>query len=315
MVLPNFFIVGAAKSGTTSLYHYLLEHPEIYMSPIKEPNFFCTDINPDLFREDFKRRVYLDLNKYFSKRVKDKIHGAFIRSWEHYFELFEDVSTEPAVGEASVSYLFSKVAARNIKNSIPNAKIIIILRNPIERAFSHYLMNLSSGISVKKDFLEELITDINKEQKGWGISHLYIELGMYYEQVKRYMAEFPPEQVRIFIYDEFKADPQKILKEIFEFLGVDNTFQPDLNRRYNVSYIPSSIFSESLLKLRHHSLIKQIIQLLPIQVKDTIKKKLYTNRKPPLSEKAKLFLKEYFREDIIKLSNLINKDLTYWLEI
>ncbi|WP_353686678.1 sulfotransferase [Thermodesulfovibrio sp. 3462-1] len=204
--IPNFFIVGAQKAGTTSLYEYLKEHPEIYMSPVKEPHYFAKDLDYENMRRDMKRTTI------------------FIRTLEEYLELFNGVKNEKAIGEASPSYLYSKVAAYEIKKFNPDAKVIMILRDPVERAYSHYLMNLRDGLTSEKDFIKEVLSDLKKPKKGWGISHLYIELGLYYEQVKRYLDTFPKDNVKILLYEDFKLNTYEVIKDIFSFLGVENNF-------------------------------------------------------------------------------------------
>src|SRR5688572_2729446 len=127
--LPQFFITGTVKGGTTSLYNYLLEHPSIYMSPVKEPHFFCTDIDPADFREQYRKMVNVDVEAYLDNDSNDKlISSAFIRDENTYRRLFKNADAEQVKGESSTSYLISEVAAKNIYNLIPDAKIIIMLR-------------------------------------------------------------------------------------------------------------------------------------------------------------------------------------------
>ena len=141
-MLPDFFIAGAAKSGTTSMYHFLDSHPEIYMSPVKEPNHFCIDIKPSEFSAEFilhEKQKNLDIEKYVAGEMKQKHWGYFVQNRRDYKMLFKNRTIEKAAGEVSNSYLYSASAAEQIKIEVPGAKIIIILRNPAERAYSHYL--------------------------------------------------------------------------------------------------------------------------------------------------------------------------------
>jgi hypothetical protein len=140
--LPNFFLVGAPKTGTTSLYHYLKQHPDIYLSAVKEPCFFASEMRPDNFSQEFATSIRLssqNLLKYLDGPMSGPNPGGIITDWSHYLELFKNVSTETAIGEASVCYLWSATAAGNIHARIPHAKIVVILRDPVERAFSQYL--------------------------------------------------------------------------------------------------------------------------------------------------------------------------------
>jgi hypothetical protein len=133
--LPNFFVVGAPKAGTTSLYHYLDQHPQIFMSPIKEPNYFATEIRPENFGDELQPQVAEDLRElqeYLQGPMREKRFGGLVSQWDDYLRLFQSVETEKAIGEASVCYLWSKTAAANIRSRIPGAKIIMILRNPAE---------------------------------------------------------------------------------------------------------------------------------------------------------------------------------------
>ena len=147
---PNFFIVGAPKAGTTSLYHYLDQHPQIYMSPIKEPNYFASEIRPENFCEELQPRVQRDqdeLREYLRGPTFQKRFGGIVAEWSDYLRLFQNAGAENAIGEASVCYLWSQTAARNISAKIPSARIVMILRDPVERAFSQYLQMSASGLA------------------------------------------------------------------------------------------------------------------------------------------------------------------------
>src|SRR5579864_1438595 len=115
--LPNFFIVGAPKAGTTSLYHYLDQHPQIYMSPVKEPNYFASEVRLEGFSEEFREQAVTDiaqLRKYLDGPISEKRFGGLVAAWPDYLKLFKNVQGEQAIGEASVCYLWSESASRNI---------------------------------------------------------------------------------------------------------------------------------------------------------------------------------------------------------
>lgn len=162
---PNFFVVGAAKAGTTSIYHYLKSHNDIYLSPIKEPHFFSTDIKIQDFTSTYKKHTFLDLDSYFKEKPYEELALSFVKDMEQYYKLFEDHKNEKAVGECSPSYLYSEKAALNIFNFNKDAKIIISLRNPIKRAYSHYLMALRLG-QTDLDFREAFEQDLKQEKKA-----------------------------------------------------------------------------------------------------------------------------------------------------
>ena len=189
-VWPNFFIVGAPRAGTTSLYFYLKQVPEVYLSPVKEPN-------------------------YFSIRVIPADHYLLpIRNKSNYLRLFEGVKDEIAIGEASPSYLEDPEAPKLIHQVAPHAKIIILLRDPVERAFSHYLMMVSQGYE-KLSFREAIEQILSKKSRG-EFRH-YLTPGLYSEQIKRYINIFGNEKVKILIFEEFIRDTQKKYRRSFKF--------------------------------------------------------------------------------------------------
>ncbi len=312
--LPTFIVVGANKGGTTSIYHYLNQHPEVYLSPIKEPHFFSKDIDVQLFSHEFAQNKLQDIASYVNGDMQQEYHAAFVREWDHYQKLFKLVKEEKAVGELSTSYLYSAVAAREIFNTLGKIKIIICLRNPVERAWSHYRMNLWTGNNNEFDFLKALKKDYTHQPKVWGNAHLYVELGLYYEQVKRYLDLFGAENVKIIFTEEMKADTTKVIKELYEFIGVEATFSPDTSEKYNEVYSPKY---KNLTWLLNKSGIRPLVKKFsPKFIKRAIVKLLYKGKdeKGAMSAEAKLFLLDKFTNDVNQLSVLLNKDLSGWLK-
>lgn len=314
--LPNFIIVGAAKSGTTSLYNYLDEHPDVYMSPIKEPNHFSSDIEPEKFNKAFKkheREKRIDLDEYLNGNMDYKLWGDYVQKWEQYRKLFKNVKHEKAIGEVSNSYLFSQVAAKNIIEKLPQVKIIMMLRNPMERAFSHYLANMRDGKTIK-NFREEVESNYTLETREWGKKYLYIELGMYYQQVKRYLDVFPRENIKMYLYDDYKKDSVLLVKDLFRFIGVNPNVTIDFSKKYNESKIPKNKYFNFIIS--KSGIKKSAIKLFPLEYREKIKSMFFTNeKKPKLSVEDKKFLLGIYREDIKNLSHVMNRDLHTWLEI
>lgn len=294
--LPDFFIIGAAKSGTTSLYHYLDQHPDVYMPTNKEPHWFS--------------RV-----PYVPGR------GAHpVASEEEYSKLFSGRRQEAAAGDASPSYLWDKGASYRIKEAVPQAKIVAILRNPVERAYSHYLMDVKAG---KQDlpFLEALRRDLRTKRKAWGEAGLYVDLGFYVEQLRRYFAVFDQRQIKVFLYEDLTQDPVALLSSLCEFLGVcsnhvssirtdlqHNTFSVPKNR------VAQSIFRSQIFRSRWARALRA--KMLPDnQTRDRLRQAmLFRNaRKPPIDREALTFLKDLYREDIHQLQVLLDRDLGRWL--
>ncbi|MBN2615540.1 MAG: sulfotransferase [Bacteroidales bacterium] len=245
---PNLFVVGAAKSGTSTLHSVLNSHPAIYMSPIKEPHFFAKEIRPDEFSLRFKRANKFDAGVYFSQNPLQPLHAAFIQNRENYFKLFREASVQKYWGEASPSYLFSETAPREIANFHCNAKIIIILRDPVERIISHYQMDVLSGLQEEKDIYKGVMRDFGQEKKGWGISHLYIELSKYQNQVKNYLRIFDASNVLILDFALLKSNPGELFEQISAFLDVPNYFKMKIVKK-NETVMPNNWYVKSLLNL------------------------------------------------------------------
>ena len=307
---PNFFIVGAAKAGTTSLYHYLEQHPEIYMSPIKEPHYFSKDMRCENFSFELRPNCCsLDMKKYLLKSELEKRHIAYIENKSDYLQLFRDVDDEKAIGEISSGYLYSHTAANEIYNFNPNAKIVILLRNPSERAFSHWsmAMRIYYDRMYGKTFYEAVEEDQHTIEKKWGKAHLYIELGMYYEQVKRYLDLFPKEQVLILLNEDLKSNSEQLLNKLFAFLEVE-PISIDTKKRHNAAELPRHIIVSKMVR------DFQIGRFLPKKLKSKIRKFIYTRENlPTLTFEDREYLSRYFNDDIKKLEKLIDRDLSGWL--
>jgi len=310
MIKPNFFIVGAAKAGTTSLYSYLDKHPNVFMSPIKEPHYFSKDIRCKYFGDIYKSNVCFDIKNYLSNEKLEKRHIAFIEERSDYLQLFKESYNEKCIGEISNGYLYSKIAAKEIYDFNPNAKIIIVLRDPVERAFSHWLMDLRGDDVCRKSFLDAINEDQNNKEKGWGKSHLYIELGMYYEQIKRYLDVFPQEQILILLFDDLKNDQENFFSKLFTFLEIEH-IPIDTNKKQNVASIPKFPMLNSIIrKLKLNKLV------LSSSLKKYFKSILTnTDSLPELTLEDRLSMRSYFQEDLNKLQNLIDNDISKWMNM
>ena len=298
--LPNFLIVGAAKSGTTSLYHYLKEHPEIYLHKKKEIRFFSQ------MKGNFRGPRDKNVNKSIVKNI------------EEYKTYFINLQKEIAIGDISPDYLFFyENAVSGIKKYLINPKIIIILRNPIERAFSQWVYFVKDG----REFLsfeDALFEEEKRKSLNWEWAWYYKEVGLYYNQVKAYLENF--DNVKIYLYDDLQKDRLGLVQDIYRFLEVNDNFVPEsLNEKYNVSGIPKNKFLHKFL--REENLIKDIIKpvvktVLPDKVRHKLINKIMQKnlQKPQMKPETREYLKNYYKEDILKLQDLINRDLTHWLK-
>ncbi len=313
-ILPNFLVIGAAKCGTTSLYHYLKQHPDVYMSPIKEPNYFCTDIRPVNFSHEYKvheDEKNLNVHKYVRGDMSELHWEAYVDNETDYKLLFKFAEGKKRIGEISNSYLFSKEAAANIHKTLPGVKLIAILRNPASRAFSHYMANLRDGRTTLS-FRQEIEADMAKPQKGWGQSHVYVEMGYYTEQVKRFKALFPPDQLLILFFDDLIANPQRVVDQIFDFLGLDKNVKIDLDEKHNEARVPKNAgFIRMLTKTGFK---RRIFRLLPQGIQAPVKDMFFRKDvKLKISPEDKAWLTGIYSNDIEQLSKEVNRDLSAWL--
>jgi Sulfotransferase family len=236
-MLPNFFLAGAPKAGTTSLYHYLDQHPQVFMSPIKEPNYFASEIRAENFSEELQvkiRRDFEELRQYLDGPMSEKRFGALGLEWEDYLKLFRNARGEKAIGEASVCYLWSESAARNIFARVPNARILMILRDPAERAFSQYMQWVTKGV-IGCSFREQVEKSLRSAGGKFQLMQPFLEMGLYYEQVKRYLELFPRGNIHIRLYEDRQG-----VADVLRFLDVDAEFVPDMSRRHLTGRVPAS---------------------------------------------------------------------------
>ncbi len=301
--LPDFLIVGAAKSGTTSLHYYLKQHPQVFMPKVKELCFFA----------------YLgDPQTAIPSWLKEEWHLSFDNIYD-YARHFEGASNSQIIGEASPPYLCTyKKTILNIKKvygeKAGEIKIIMILRNPIERAWSQFVMNKRDGSEPLNEFTETIREDVVRKRldNNWGPSFDYVGVGMYYNQVIAYLNEFP--KVKIFLYEELCKDIGRVVKEIFRFLDVDESYVPDTGKKYNVSGDADSKLLDYLLAKKNP--VKSILKLfLPYHLRSKIKYQIFEMilNKRPMPDEVKKTLLNIYEKDIVRLGGLIQKDISTWL--
>ena len=302
--LPNFLIVGAAKSGSTSLYHYLNQHPEVFMPINKEPNFFVSDYqlqtspNCPSYKIDKKRMVFNE---------------------KHYYKLFNEIKKEhKAVGEATVTYLYKpECAIPKIKKYLRNPKIIIILRNPIKRAFSQYSYVCELGLE-KQSFQDAISREPSRLKDNWSSTFAYLDQGRFYSQVKSYKEAFS--NVHIIILEEFINDKQNHLFELYRFLNIDDSFENSFDKEYNVSGVPRLKYFHKLLV--HENPLKTIVRkmLNPLISPDKLRviarnaRTYNQGKKLVLSEEDKKYLQHVYSDEIDSLEHYLGRDLNIWKE-
>jgi hypothetical protein len=291
-MMPNFFVVGAARSGTTSLDRYLSQHPEIFITPRKDAHFFAAEHFPRTGPGDgvMNRKV--------------------MRDEEQYAQLFARLATEKAIGESSAFYLCLAGTAERIVQAIPDAKILMVLREPAARAYSAYMLLKRDGRETLS-FEEGLSREEERKRQGFEPMWWYKDLSLYASQVKRYLEVFGKERVKVLLYDELFANPGPVLREVFAFLRVKEDVAIDTSVRYNVSGAPRSRRLHTLLyKLSDTSnaLAKSVKPALAWKAMSTF----LLRPAPKMNPQTHAELKEYFAEDVGKLEDLLHQDLRSW---
>jgi hypothetical protein len=313
--VPNFFIVGAPKAGTTSLYAYLDQHPQVYMSPLKETHYFSFEVRPENISEEWRPHVtrnMREIEEYLRGDIREKRFGGLVTSWEDYLKLFRNVSDEIAIGEASPHYLWSETAPRAIAARFPHARIIVNLRNPVDRAYSDYLHMVTDG-AIRRSFREQIVANLNCTNRQIGTVWPFLEYGHYYEQLQRYLNEFPRSQIHISFYDDLERMPAQLLADLFAFLGVDPDFAADISQRHNAPRIPK--FAGAVYFLKKWRVWPYLRNLAPASLRPTLRSLMLRSRASLAMHPAdRAFLTDYYREEIGKLAMLLDRDLSSWLD-
>jgi len=298
---PNFLVIGAGKSGTTSLYEYLKDHPEVFMSSVKETNFFALE------GESIEQKNDPDQMHHYPWSITD---------YEDYQDLFKGVNKEKAVGEVSPMYLYSEKAALSIKERLPEVRLIAILRQPVDRLYSRYLHLARENRTPTSEFADTL----NKKSIWWKRNDL-IQEGFYHTHLNKYFQLFPKEQIKVVLYDDFRLNPQKVLKDIYEFIGVDSSYSPNLKTEFNVSgivankKIDSIIGQNSVVKKWIGTVAPQLFNYLSANknIKSWVNQLRNRNlKRPSLSFELKKQVNEIYKSEIDSLQSLINRDLSHW---
>jgi hypothetical protein len=293
MALPNLLIVGAAKSGTTSLHNYLNQHPSVFMCSPKEPHFLI------------------------NKEIGEQRIPKGILSVEDYKGLFNEASTKKYRGESSVMYLlFPEFAIKNINKYLSkDVKIIIMLRNPVERAYSGYQHVKRYNIMESLSFEKALDQSENRYHNTSNMTPAsrYLELGMYFDQVKKFIEEF--DNVHVMIYDDYKNDFSSEIDSVFKFLDVDE-FKVNIEKKHMVGgweWKNKWIKSLMMKKLPFKTVLKFILPTKNLRkIIRQVFQKWSSKEHKKINPETEQWLKEYYKEDVQKLSLLLRRNLNNW---
>lgn len=310
-ILPNLFIVGAPRAGTTSLYEYLRTVPGVYMSPVKEPHFFA----PSRY----------EIQRSDPNYSRTRLANSFYNNPARYFALFNRVRDEQVIGEASTSYLWDRKAPLLIHEAVPIASIIMILRNPIDRTFSDFLLHVREGrqrLSFEDAILQEY-KKIEEDMKHQDKTSLrwcpHLDQSFYADAVGRYIKIFGKRSVKVLIYEEFFEDIAESFSEVTKFLALTTTSDFEFGKKHNASGKPRGKLAEWYSAIANNEGILQILYSLPSPLQSAIRKIYDSSRtrllldksKPEMKEETRAFLRDLYRDDVQKLEKILGRRLPW----
>ncbi|OSP54414.1 hypothetical protein BV911_12485 [Pseudoruegeria sp. SK021] len=296
--MPEFLVIGAARAGTTAAYLYLRQHPDLFMSPAKEPNFFAFEgqtLICDGPGADYINNSCTDLVAYQA--------------------LFSAAPDGAICGEASPLYLYAERAPERIAHHIPQAKLIAILRNPAEQAYSHYLYARRQMLEPLDDFGAAIGQEEARLAANWQPLFGYSRFPQYHAQLSRYYARFPAAQIKIVLYEDFEADPVAVMADLYRFIGVSDAVTPDVSYRPNAGGVPRNARFQNFL-MQESAFTRAVAAVVPRETRRRIRDALVDRnmvKTAPMPSEARALLAAAQRQDTVKLQDLIDRDLSAWL--
>lgn len=299
-MMPNFILIGAPRAGTTSLYHYLRQHSQVSMSRIKETNYFA----------------------YLASRAEPGYETGLTMQWPvktlaEYKALFRG-GEYAAAGEASPLYFFAPGVARQIQTYLPDARLVMILRNPVERAYSAYLKNCREGTETRS-FEDRLMQEIHHPERVVCSEHYYLRAGMYFERIADYLQYFERSQLKIVFQEDLQNAPAGLMSELFAFLGVNSGFVPDTSVRFNQSLPPLLVKSSGNRRLLKET-TRRVREFIPRKMYYSLLNLEYFVNKnlthySQMKKQTRLLLLEQYGQDILNLQGFLGRDLSHWLVV
>jgi hypothetical protein len=293
MTMPNFIVIGAPRAGTTALWHMLRQHPQIYMSELKEPRFFAYEGGWSEHGDD------------------GRLVGAAetVTKLPDYEALFDRVHDEHAIGEASPVYLYSQRAPQRIAHYVPDARLVAVLRQPAERAYSHFVYNRARSWESLDNFAAALACEDERVEHGSSPVLHYRRQGFYHSQLQRYGEWVRAGRIRVFLQEELLAHPQQVMEEIARFLDLENVIIPGSSDLHNVSGSARGAVGQNLVSSSRR------FERLRSRVPPGVKRRLWSLVRRPSRDDRDLILRltKGYRDDIARLEALLDRDLTDWL--
>ncbi len=292
-ILPNFLVIGAFKSGTNSLYHYLEAHSQVFMCPANEPSFFA-----------------FEGQKMSGCRWAEGV----VTNFEDYKKLFDGAAGKIAVGEVSPTYLISLEAPGRIKHYVPDAKLVAILRHPVERAYSQWQMEYRQGNEKMIDFAEAI--KVTKVVADGTIRRRFVGGSMYYQLLKKYYDAFDPSQICVLLFDRLSTDREGLVKKLYGFLNVDSSFvPPNINVRFNEGGGVPRTRTGGFLLQKLFPALSGLKSLAPHGLRERFAaqaRRQLLVKPPELAPELRAELSVFFKDDILRLQDLIKEDLSMW---
>lgn len=315
---PTFFVIGAAKSGTTSLHDYLAQHPRVFMSRVKEPNYFAfMDGLPHYAGPDA-----LSESPFLRDRLRREKYGYSILTEPEYRAIFAGARPGMAIGESSVSYMYYSEVAHRIRERVPDARFIAVLRHPVDRAYSKYMQFRRDGSEPLEDFEAAVAAEPERIRQRWSPTWYYLDRGYYHRQLSVYFDLFGRERIHIALYEDFVRDPAGTLDAMFRFLGV-GPYCVDMSNRHNVSSdarVPRLRVAYDLM-MRPNPLANTLRRVVPdaaVRAVRPLLRRALLKQAPPathtrMTPELRARLTRCFVADIEALQRLIDRDLSSWL--
>lgn len=294
---PNFLVVGAAKSGTTSLCHYLRQHPDVFVAREKESHFF-------LFEDE--------LPTFSGPGDEDAFVSLIIQDRRRYLRCFADAGPFPARGEASVYYLYEPRALRRALEFDPGMKFVAVLRNPVERSFSAWSHMMRDGREPEHDFLHALADERRRVELGWSYGFRYESVGHYASQIEAALAVVPPGQLHVVLYEDMTENAGPVFAELFEFLGVRD-FPVDNSLVMNASGRPR-LRALNRLMTQRNPVKESLKKVLPYSLGNTVAQRLrnWNLQAVTMSGADRRHVQGLYDRDVERLRTLLGRDLAEW---
>ena len=297
MALPNFIVIGASRAGTTSLQAYLAQHPEVHMCPVKSPNHF----------------VAKDALPPWEGPAVQAMARQWVACRSVYEALFDSPAEKRVRGEVSPVYLQSRQAPRRIREACGEIKLVAILRDPVERAYAHFLGRRRDGLEDRREFRQVIEEELSRPLPDEVAFGCYLGCSRYHHFLKDYLELFPTEHVRIYLFEDLQADAGALLADLFGFLEVDARFTPDTSRRHNRSGEIAGPLRR-MLWTRSVRLRTALRPHLPAVVRDAAQPFFREQLvKPPPDAGLRARAIAALRPDVERLAERIGRNLSHWL--